>query len=496
VTGAPCHRPFDWLRPLLLGATLGAALGADAAAQPAQGDRQPVSDEAAQDIAAFLARHDRLLEAGDLGALRELYADDFCSADLEDYSAEEMLQHWSTLRRKLPDLTLRSHLNRITRLGNYYSVCCCRILEAHEGGETVKDDLCQALILRSTPPHLEIVGIHEIDHDKLGWLDDAGIRYVPPALGFEVDYPEGYFAIPHQSRGAELDHVRFVQPDLHAELSISFLDPTLPLDLEQAIRCDLGEIDGYRRTWVKEPAAAEIAEFDAFQATARYEAVAGAGGRFCDCLTSCLYLSPDGRLLFALRLRAPAATFERCREALWKTASTLRLRTGVRYPESLFDADPQLGRLDSRTYHPGDAPFSLDVPDALDPVPLAGRAIHRLRMSCRQRPSTQIVVLAFPPEFTRSAEGMLALSERRLEEQHRDAGLVLRRRTVIPREVLSSAATQVSLEFESAGTPRVFSVVAFDLDDHHVQVRLFPADGAVEADEQLLAEVLRGFRRP
>lgn len=462
--------------------------------------RAPISAEATASIEEFLQLHDRLVQEGNLVELRELYADDFYAPDLGDYSPEEILQHWNRLHRHFRSFQLRSLPRRIVHLGEYYSVCCCRPLVAELAGRPVEEDLCQTLILRLDGSRLEIVGIHEIDHEKLQWLKDDRVAYAPEPLGYRLRYPGEFFAIPHQTHGGELDHVRFVKPSLHAELSLSLMDPTLPMSLEESVREDLGELEGFRRSWVHPPRPVDAVQdqltgWDGYFATARYDSITGpASSVFGHCQTSSLYLTRDGRLLFALHLQAPVDSYEACREELWRLARSIEITV----PEAervsrLFAENPDFARMVGERYVPGGGAVALRVAETFHATPLAGRDIDRLRLTSPEDAGTQLLFLAFPLAYRTSEGALVGAAERRVDRLARSRDQELLRRAENQIVVAGEMATSVRLTYRSGAEERTYCIVGFDCGEFHYQIRLYPASDATETQERLLAAVAAGL---
>lgn len=455
--------------------------------------RVPRSDppiQVADELQEFLDEHDRIFCTGRIQELRPFYAPDFVSPDLSVPDREEMLRVWESLWNQHSDVSLKTCVFRVEQTGPFYAISACRPFQGtvRKSGQPVVDDLCETMLIERVGPSFEIVQLLEMDHDKLGSFLDAS--YCSKYLCFEISWPKGWIPVPHRTPGSCLEKLAFLEPSSGARIDFAVLDPSLPLDLFDALSKDLRE--DARCGFVVPPAAFALPQFQAVQGEVECRVEDFGPALTEDHRLSAIYASPDGRMLFALSSKAPARAIASTRAALEHLARSLTLQLPdetLSYCDNLFALHSGWCTVDQGFYEHPKAPLAFEVPPGLRAVPLAGSVLQRVRFELEDDPSTAILLQVFEPFFEIGGKRLDAMAERLVATVCSGSDRLMSD-TTEPAEFLGWKAVQRTLEFYCGGKVLKHHLISVERDGYHVQLILIAGSEHVEVHQERFEQLL------
>jgi len=473
------------------------------AAAPQEVRAEPASAEDRARVAALMARQDELVlsHRGDLA--RADFTEDFAATDWDCCTCEELLDRWDDYLHAHEDgAQIHSEIQDVRRVGKGLVATVLRRFHGVRRSDDAKvdDESPETLVLHERDGALKISAIYETSTRRWPEFDRARRTYDRRAdLAYSLAWPEPFVPVPREGPGAALDQTLFLDPDDDAVMWAMAFDPTLQAGLEQLMTGDA--MDGCA-TWNREPrpfASPPPGFVEALECEVHYDADAGHGTMGGERLERAIYLSPDHRMVFALGISAPPATFFRVKGKVDELARSLRLagiRAGRTYTETLFDLNSRWKSVERGLFRTDAAPIELPIPAGFHAVPLAGDHILRVRLELDDDPGTTLLVRVFPPGEDRiAADKILERSIQHMLDLACSQGPADSMRTSKTVDVLGRHGDQKGIEIVCGdGSRRAYEIVAVDRDDCHVQVQLLPRSDRRVAQEAALQRVLDALR--
>jgi hypothetical protein len=464
--------------------------------------RTEIPEDVQADIADFLVRHDRCVTEGFWSELETMYSEDFFSTDLGISGWDGMSAQWQALRQKFQDMSLSTDIQRIDRLGRFYLVSGCRPFEGHEfGGDLLRsDDFCGSLLIEVAPDgDLKIVTHFEAEHGKLRRFDDRDQVYRAQSLGYQLRFPETLLPVPHRTTGSTIDSLMFIEPESGAYISLSLMDPSIPVDLRTAVICDSLPPRDDRVVWLREPEAfAGIPGMEAVHAESLFSKERFGEDLPEDVTASRLYASPDGRFLFAFQLMAPRDRLDWFRDQLFELAGSLELIVdddAAGLAGHLLAHHEEWDTVHGGVYHHPRAPLLLRIPSGEIPCPQIGHRIQRLSLALEEDPGSCILLRVYEPTTPPlDCDYLLRCSLERLHPGMTPAEIAAVPLVSRYLEVLNAPAREHLVEARSPdGETWRHRIVEFDRDEYRVQVQLVPASDDYPAQDTAFGETLAGL---
>lgn len=464
--------------------------------------RQVVDGAERTRISELLARQDAAIVARDTATAAAGFAARFEARDYRCKSAAELLARFDAFVQANDGVAFSSKLLEAERVGGYLVADVQRTVTAtcRESGEPFEESSCETIVFDARGSDLLICGLFENESGKAARIDRARRRYDAGAeLLYGVALPEPFVPVPRAPPGAALDDLLLIDPAHDTQLGLMLFEPTLDQELDEQLFSDLASPTA---KFLLEPTRFERAPPAIGKALVAEVEYAPGKDEPADALPyreRAIYLSPDGRMIFAAWLRAPAAQFEAMKGKVDQLARSLRLadvRPGRSYANALLEANPRWKTVTEGIFRPEAAPIDLLIPAGLVATPLLGDHIVRLRLRLLDDPRSNIVVRVFPSGEGRiSAQSILEKSVRRMEQyacaegasgdSKREEGLV---------EVLGAQGDWRGVEIRCQdGSRRSYQIVALDHADCHVQVQVLPGSGQHELQSTALRKVLDGL---
>lgn len=481
---------------------LPAAAQADAA-DGAKALRRQASPEERARIAELLARQDQCILAHLCESAKQDFAEEFRSDDFRCDSGEDLLARWDGFLHDHRDVTLQSVLLRAERIGSHLVADVRRPFTGIRIADDapVAEESVETLVFRDAGERLEITSCYENDASSAHRIDAEARRWDGgPALRYSLALPEDFVAIPRYGVGAALDQLLLVAPQHDATMGVLVFDPTLELPLPELMQGDFFDADA---EWITEPRRWKRAP-DAFaaacEAEIHYPPAAGAKRPGRDSYERAIYLSPDGRIVFAFWLNATHRSFLALRRRLDEFVQGLELvdaGSTTPYFEQLLAANPRWRAIEAGVYRPAGQPIELEIPPGMIATALLGDHVLRLRLRLEEDPGTFVLVRLFPPGEGRiAADRILERTVQRMESFACAEGAGGdSRRSDGTRDVLGRHGDWRGVEISCQdGTRRHHQIVAVDRDDCHVQVQILPASGRLDVQNDALSRVLEGLR--
>ncbi len=464
----------------------------------------PASEDDRTRVAALMARQDELVLAhrGDLA--RADFTDDFTAPDWGCFCRDELLDRWDDYLHAHDDgAQVRSEVQDVRRVGKGLVATVLRRFHGVRRADDskIEDESPETLVLRDREGALKIAAIYETAASRWPNFDRARRTYDRRSdLAFSLTWPEPFVPVPREGPGAALDQTLFLDPDDDAVMWAMAFDPTLQLGLEQLMTGDA--LDGCSAEWNREPNRFKNPPpgfVEALECEVHYPADETRGAMGCERLERTIYLSPDHRMVFALGISAPPATFFRVKGKVDELARSLRLavvRPGKTWTETLFDLNPRWRSVERGLFRTDAAPIELPIPAGFNAVPLAGDHILRVRLELADDPGTSVLVRIFPPGEDRiAADKILERSIQHMLDLACAQGQGGSTRTSRTVDVLGRHGDLNGIEIVcDDGSRRAYEIVAVDRDDCHVQVQLLPRSDRRVAQEAALQRVLDALR--
>ncbi len=453
-------------------------------------------------VEELVRRHDAAILGRDRASAAADFADGFESSDFHCRNAQELLDRFDAFVVANRDLQFESKVLQTERVGGFLVADVQRTVKAtcNESGASVEETACETLVIDARGERLRIRGLFENESSKSARLDRVRRRYDGgDALLYSVALPEPFVPVPRTPPGAALDDLLLLDPAHDAQLGLMLFDPTLDQSLGDLLFSDLA---GPTAKFLIEPARFERAP-PAFSQAQVAEVEYAPGADAPDAPTfreRAIYLSPDGRMIFAAWVRAPVAHFEAVKGKVDQLARSLRLadvRPGRPYSTALLDANPRWKTFTDGIFRPDAAPIDLVLPTGLAATPLLGDHILRLRLRLLDDPNSTIIVRVFPRGEGRiSAQSILEKSVARMVQfacaegaggdSKREEGFV---------DVLGAHGDWRGVEIRCQdGSRRSYQIVAVDHADCHVQVQMLPGSSQQQLQAAALRRVLEGLR--
>jgi len=463
----------------------------------------PASDDDRLRVAALMARQDELVlsHRGDLA--RADFIEDFTGSDWGCCTAEELLARWDDfLHDHEEGAQIRSDVQDVRRVGKgLVATVLRRFHGVRRCDDAAIDDASpETIVLRECEGSLKIAAIYETAAKRWPAFDRERRRYDRHAdLAYSLSWPEPFVPVPRDGPGAALDQTLFLDPDDDAVMWAMVFDPTLQLGLAQLMSGDA--MDGCAE-WNREPRKYETPPpgfAEALECEVHYAADAARGALGGERLERSIYLSPDHRMVFALGVSAPPATFFRVKGKVDEVVRSLRLagvRGGRTWTDTLFELNPRWKTVERGLFRSETAPIELPIPAGFNAVPLAGDHILRIRLELADDPGTSVLVRVFPPGEDRiPADKILERSIQHMLDLACSQGQSTSLRTSKTVDVLGRHGDLNGVEIVCGdGSRRAYEIVAVDRDDCHVQVQLLPRSDRRVAQEAALRRVLDGLR--
>jgi hypothetical protein len=453
-------------------------------------------------VAELMARQDQLVLAhrGDLAA--KDFTESFCACDWNCDSSRELLDRWDDYLHDHDDATIHTEIHDLHRVGETLVATVNRRFHGVriEDGKAVDDDSAETLVLKPCEGQLKIDAIYETNARRFASLDRERRAYDRSAdLSYTLQWPDSFVAVAREGPGAAMDQVLFLDPHDDAVMGLMVFDPTLECDLMQLMTGDC--LDGSAE-WNREPRrflhppAGFIESWEA-EIYHKADPTRGAAGR--ESMGRVIYLSPDRRMVFALWIDAPPATFFGVRGKLDELARSIRLcglRPGRSYTQAVFAQNPRWGTVADGLFRAAAAPIELPIPPGMQALPLAGDHILRLRLELEDDPGTSLLVRIFPPGEDRiSADRILDLSVNHMIDvacAQSSGGTTRTSKTV---DVLGRHGEMNGVEISCRdGSRRDYEIVAVDREECHVQVQILPGSDQRAKQKAALERVLAALR--
>ncbi len=468
--------------------------------------REPASASDVARLAELLKRQDELILAHRVDLAQQDFEEGYASNDLHCDSSEQLLGRFDGFLHDHKEVTLESSVVRAERVGDWVVADVRRLFTGIRmiDDESIRDEDVETHVLHDVGGRLLIAATYENEAAKSARIDP--VRRVWDAraeLCYQVALPEPFVPVPRRGPGAALDELLLLDPADDATLGLMLFDPTVDQPLLDLMTCDLAAPDAKVLLEPRRFERAPAGMSGAFEAEVEYPP-SSQPGRCRRTLTErVVYLSPDGRLVFALWLRAPPANFDRIKAKVDLLARSLRLsdvKAGRSFGTALLAANPRWNTLaDGRLFRTDAAPVELVIPPGLAATPLFGDHVIRLRLRILDDPRSCLVVRLFPSGVDRyPADKILERSVQRMDafacaegrggDSHRSNGTM---------DVLGLHGDWRGVEISCGdGTRRNYQIVAVDAGDCHVQVQVLPGSNKVDVQSGALKQVLDGLRLP
>ena len=465
--------------------------------------RQPVDAGERARVEDLLARHDAAILGRDQAAAAALFAANFEAPDYRCKSGAELLARFDAFVQANEAITFASTVLQLERVGGFLVADVESEVHAtcRETGAPFEELARETIVLDTRSEPWKLTGLFENESSKAARIDRTRRRYdAGESLLYTAALPEPFVPVPRAPPGAALDDLLLLDPAHSTQMGLMVFDPTIDQELDDQLFSDLA---GPTARFLIEPVRFERAPpafGKALVAEVEYSPEENAAPGAVAYRERAIYLSPDGNLLFAAWLRAPADQFDAVKGKVDQLARSLRLtdvRPGRSYSTALLEANPRWKTVVDGIFRPEAAPIDLVIPPGLVATPLLGDHIVRLRLRLLDDPRSHIIVRVFPRGEGRiSAQSILEKSVQRMEQfacAEGAGGDSKRQEGSI--EVLGSHGDWRGVEIRCQdGTKRSYQIVALDHADCHVQVQLLPGSGQLELQSTALRKVLEGLR--
>lgn len=483
-------------------------------AAPAVRKAATAGDE--QRVRELLARQDRCILDHRADLAKQDFDESYSSADLHCDSGEELLDRWDDYVHMHQEAALASDLLHAERVGDWIvaDVRRCFTGVRLEDQGAVRDESFETHVLHDVAGKLRISATYDNEAKNAARIDRKGRIYdARDELLYQVSLPEPFVPLPRRGPGAALDELMLLDPADEATLGLMVYDPTIDEPLEHLLWRDCAEPDA---KWRLEPRRLErlpLVFQEGIEAEVDCPGRPGKGARCGPATERIVYLSPDGRIVFAFWLRCAPANFERLKPRFDQFVRSLKLGDHKRpsFHAALLHANPRWNTLDGNIFRaaaatdqgpmPVELPVELIVPPLFAATPLLGDHVVRLRLRILEDPKSSIIVRFFPSGEDRIAAGaLLDRSVRRMEafacaegkggDSHRSDGTM----DVLGRHGDWHEVEVACSDGSAGGSRRSFQIVAVDVDDCHVQVQVLPGSDRIELQSHALKQVLDGLR--
>jgi hypothetical protein len=456
-------------------------------------------------VEELFLRQDQAIVGHDLDTARKDFDESFSSSDYRCDSSDQLLERWQKFLDDHEDSGLSTKLLHAERVGEWIVADVHRKFTGlREGDEKpTTDDSIETHVLHDAGGRLLITAAYENEISKAPRIDRERRSYdARQDLCFQLrSLPEPFVPIPRRGPGAALDELLLVDPADDATLGMAVYDPTVDEPLLDLIWRDCADPEA---RWLLEPK-----KFDrlpagittAFEAEVECSGTMGPNGkRSKPACERAIYLSPDGRIVFALWLRSAPESFARVKRKVDELARSLQLTdVGPRMPylSALLAKNRRWDTLKNGVFRPESATVELPIPVGMVATPLLGDHVLRLRLRSLDDPKSSLIVRFFPGGEDRfPADKILERTVERMEAfacaegaggaSHRTDGTTT---------VLGSTGDWRKIEIVCRdGSRRNYQIVAFESGDCHVQVQVLPGSGNVDKQADALTKVLESLR--
>ena len=467
-------------------------------------ERHPAGPEDVERVAELFARQDDaiLSHRGDLAC--EDFDESFSSADFQCDSGGQMLGRWDSFLRDHSEAALSSRILHAERVGDWIVADVRRLFTGVRSADAqpAQEESVETHVLRDAGGRLRIAATYEHEASRSAWIDRARRVYdARSELCYQVALPEPFVAVPRRGPGAVLDELLLLDPADDATLGLMVFEPTVDEPLLDLMWRDC--VDPVS-TWLLEPRRYErgppgiVGAFEAEVACAGGAEASGAKRRPAH--ERAIYLSPDGRVVFAAWLRSPPRSFARVKAKVDQLVRSLRfsdVRPGHSYAAALLDRNPRWSTVTDGIFRPGSTSIEMVIPPGMVATGLLGDHVLRLRLRILDDPKSWIIVRVFPGGENRyPADRMLERTVQRMnafacaEGEGGDS-----RRSDGTMDVLGRHGDWRGVEIVCKdGSRRNYQIVAVDREESHVQVQVLPGSGNVEVQAGSLRRVLEALR--